>query len=171
MEKELQPLNSKDCKTTIAGQFIAIISGKRSVNITVIGMLTLAEGAILIAFGISTAFANRFDSYWTTFIFGHIDTLVFHYLRVALGITAVTLGASSLAVGLGTLAGKKWAWPSNLIVSSLGIAVLLATCDIMYLPVGTLLISLVLAGTILANLFRHGTRSFFGNQYPRQQHP
>lgn len=86
------------------------------------------------------------------FIFGPIDPSAFHLLRVVLGDIVVILGVSSIAIGLGTLRGKKWTWFSNVITTGLAIAVLLAIYDIMYQPLHVLLIPLAVSGILLANL-------------------
>ncbi|AIC15908.1 hypothetical protein [Nitrososphaera viennensis] len=54
----------------------------RPSNITIIEVTTLIEGAILIALGLSVAFASYYLSDMKTFVLGPIDPSIFHELRV-----------------------------------------------------------------------------------------
>jgi hypothetical protein len=133
----------------------------RPPSITVIGVLTLIQGAVLTGTGLYMLLANSFLSSNMLFVPGAIEPDTFRLLQKAWGSVGVILGAASILVGFGTLGGKKSAWFSNVLVSSYVVASILVIHDIEYLPAEVLLLSLSVAGIILANLFRPSVRLFF----------
>jgi hypothetical protein len=134
---------------------------RRPSNITAIGILTLIQGLALIATGLYMALANSFLSSNMFFIPDAIEPNTFRLLQKVWGSVGVILGAASVLIGFWTLGGKKRAWVSNVAVSSVVVAAFLTIHDIKFLPIEVLLLSLFMAGIILANLFRTSVRSFF----------
>jgi len=131
---------------------MATVSARRPVN-PAIGIMTLVQGGIFIALGLSVALASSYMSDMR-FVFGPIDESIFHELRVMLGDAVVILGISSVAIGIVTLHRKKMMWLSQVITTGLAVAVLLAIYDIMYQPFYFLLAPLAVSAILVASLLR-----------------
>lgn len=141
----------------------AVTLGSLPQSIKAIGILTLVEGALLVAAGLSIVFADSYVSDMTLLGIFHIDPGAFLELRAALGSVAAALGASSLAAGAGLLGMRAWAWLSNVASASLTVAVMLVLLDLdsSTSTATVLLFPLVTAGIILACMLGPGVRPFF----------
>jgi len=151
----------------------------RPTGVTILAVLSiiaaiafLLGGAVLIGLGlvIGTYAASQVTSSLATAGFSGLASLgagTIAAIITAIGAIALILGILYLAVGVGFLGGKGWAWTLGIIVSIIGIVL-----DVVQIGFGAYsnVLGLIIGIIIVYYLTRPDVKAFFGKGSP-MMHP